>query len=206
MLNKIIKKISSHRIKPEGKDRKTSVLLALVPVNGEYHILFEKRSLEMNTQPGEICLPGGKNEDGESPEISAIRETMEELNIKEDSIEIFGEIDPIITPFNLIIYPFVGTVKISDIKSIDFNPAEVDHVFTVPVSFFMQHDPTIYYVGNSMDFPDGFPFEKIPGGRDYPWRKGQYKISFYEYDDYLIWGITARIVNNFINIIKGLSD
>ena len=89
---------------------------------------------------------------------------------------------------------------------IKFNPDEVDHLFTVPLQFFMDHPPEIYRVDNKMIFPEDFPFSRIPMERDYPWKKGYYKIAFYQYQGYTIWGITARIINNFVRIIKGLPE
>ena len=159
----------------------------------------------MNSQPGEICLPGGKRENDELPIISALRETTEELNIKESQIEIFGGISPIITPFNLVIYPFIGKIHLNSIEDINYNKDEVDHIFLIPLQYFIDHKATVYKIKNKMGFPDDFPFDRIPNGKDYNWKEGYYIISFYEYNDYVIWGITAKIINNFIDIIKGLS-
>jgi len=41
----------------------------------------------------------------------------------------------------------------------------------------------------------------IQKGRDYPWGKGQYPVYFYTYEDKIIWGLTARIINNFVNLL-----
>ena len=38
---------------------------------------------------------------------------------------------------------------------------------------------------------DNFPFDKVPGGKEYPWARGEYEVLFYEYDDRIIWGLTA---------------
>ena len=205
MLNDIKKSINAHRIKLEGKNKITAVLLPLIKKNDELHILFEMRSFNLKSQPGEVCLPGGKKEDGELPILSALRETKEELNLKENQIEIYGGIDTIITPFNLIIHPFVGCLDIDDIKEIKYSKDEVDHIFTVPLQFFIDNSPAIYYVKNDFKFSSDFPFRKIPEKENYPWKEGTYSVGFYEYDGYIIWGITAKIVNNFVNIIKGLS-
>ena len=206
MLSNIKKIISNHHITPEGNNKMTSVFLPLIEIDSELHIVFEVRSHTLNSQPGEICLPGGKNEDDELPILSAIRETSEELELNEEDIEVFGGIDPIITPFNLIVYPFVGKLNVESFESIHYNHDEVDHLFSVPLRFFMDHPPEIYKVDNKMIFPNNFPFHRIPLKENYPWKKGFYKIAFYQYESYTIWGITARIINNFVRIIKGLPD
>ena len=51
-------------------------------------------------------------------------------------------------------------------------------------------------VNIKFDIPDDFPFEHIVGGRNYPWSVGKQPELFYFYDKYVIWGFTARIVNN----------
>jgi len=205
MYEEIKKIIINHQVLPEGNNKITAVLLPLIQVNDETHILFEKRSYTLNTQPGEICLPGGKREDGELPILSAHRETMEELNLDENQIEIYGGIDPVVTPFNLIIYPFVGSLVATKIEDIKYNKDEVDHVFSVPLSYFMKNPPKKYMIKNKMIFPDDFPFDKIPNNKNYSWRDSTYSVIFYEYNGYVIWGLTAKIINNFIDIIKGLS-
>jgi 8-oxo-dGTP pyrophosphatase MutT (NUDIX family) len=75
----------------------------------------------LNTQPGEICFPGGGIEKNETPMKSSIRETCEELNIDESNIRVIGSTDYIITPFNLILYPFVGILENIDFKNINFS-------------------------------------------------------------------------------------
>ncbi len=205
MLSDIKKIIKSHAIQPEGPYKITAVLLPLVFLEGELHLLFEVRNLEMKTQPGEVCFPGGKKEDGEMPILSALRETVEELGLPENKIEIFGGIDTIVTPFNMIVHPFVGSLLIEDLEELRINPAEVDHVFTVPLRFFEENEPQIHHGENRFAFDEAFPYEKIPFGESYPWKVGRYPVHFYTYGGRVIWGITARITRNFISIIKGLS-
>lgn len=201
-LDNIYNKLKSRKPVPEGNYKSYGVLIPLIYVNDNIHLLFEVRSESLKTQPGEICFPGGKIEENESPLQSAIRETCEELNIKESDIEIIGQTDYIVTPFNLIIYPFVGFIKNIDIKNINFNLDEVGSIFTVPMDFFVNNSPEKYFVKNNLEMSQDFPFEKIQNGKVYNFRSGKYPISFYEYDKHIIWGITARIINNVMNILN----
>lgn len=59
---------------------KAAVLVPLVQVDGEWHVLFEVRSLTMRKQPGDISFPGGKLDGGETAQEAALRETYEELD------------------------------------------------------------------------------------------------------------------------------
>ncbi|MDY4135926.1 MAG: coenzyme A pyrophosphatase, partial [Terrisporobacter sp.] len=47
-----------------------------------------------------------------------------------------------------------------------------------------------------------FPYDKIPHKDEYKFAEGEYPVWFYEYKDYVIWGITARILENFLEFIR----
>ncbi len=182
-----------------------SVLLPLVYLEHELHILFEVRSQLLNNQPGEICFPGGRIEDNEEPIESAVRETMEELNISHKQIEILGELDTLTTPFNMVLYSFCGLLKdIDSIHTLDFNKQEVASVFTVPVSELLKTPPISYPMSVVFDGKDGFPYHLIENGREYKWKSGNYPVHFFQYKDHVIWGLTAKILNSFLSIISDI--
>lgn len=176
-----------------------SVLVPIVHTSAGKCLLFEIRSEKLNSQPNEICFPGGKIEGMESPQHAAVRETSEELLIPENSVKIIGELDTIVAPFNRIIYAFVGEIFE---YSGTFNPDEVKNVFFVPLSFFEKTKPTRNFLDIKMKPGIDFPYENIPEGRNYPWGKGRYPVYFYIYEDKIIWGITARIVHNLFSILS----
>ena len=57
----------------EEKFRQYSVFVPMIDILGVTYLLFEKRSNKLRRQPGEICFPGGKREDGESFQECAVR-------------------------------------------------------------------------------------------------------------------------------------
>jgi 8-oxo-dGTP pyrophosphatase MutT (NUDIX family) len=181
------------------ESKEFSVLIPIVHDQGQPCILFQVRSGDLLKQPNEICFPGGKIEFTESPCAAAIRETCEELLVKEENIETLGEMDTLITPFNTIIYPF--TALLHDYQG-TFSSDEVQEVFLVPLNFLLDYKPLCSYLDVQMKPKDDFPFEKIQYGRDYPWAQGKYPVYIYEYQDKIIWGITARILKNFIELIS----
>src|SRR5699024_8385169 len=101
-------------------------------------LLFEKRSKKLNNQPGEICFPGGKLEQGETMKECVVRETMEELLIHKSQIELLGPGDIFVSPFNIMIHPFIGILK--DYED-SFSKDEVDSIIKVPLEFFRSNDP-----------------------------------------------------------------
>lgn len=201
-LDNIYEKFESRTATPEGMYTSYAVLIPLIFVDDELHLLFEVRSEKLNTQPGEICFPGGKIEENETNMESAIRETCEELNIKDSNIEILGATDFVVTPFNLILYPFIGVLNNMATKDINYNQDEVGSIFTVPLDFFINNDPEIHYFKTKLDVSKKFPFNKIQNGKVYNFRSGKYPIYFYEYNNNVIWGMTARIIKNFVDILN----
>lgn len=197
-MEKIKRIFENRQEKPIGKYKKSAVMILLTEENGEIYILFEKRAITLKRQPGDICFPGGSLEKNEEPIETAIRETMEELNVQKSDIEIIGNMDYMITPYFTIIYPFVGKLNTNII-----NPSkeEVDHVFKVPLSYFIKNEPKCYKGYITQKFKEDFPFHLIEGGKKYKFSKGYINQYFYNYKNYIIWGFTARIIKSFIEII-----
>lgn len=201
-IRQIEEKIKDRIPRPIDIVHNFGVLIPLIEIDGEIHILYELRSHDMSTQPGEISFPGGKVEKGESYKQASIRETMEELNIERDNIEVLGQLDYFVSYSNITIYSFLGKLNGINVDDLNPNKAEVDHVFTVPLKFFLENEPDIYYLNLKTDLNDEFPYNLIPNGRDYKWRKGRQTVMFYYYKDYIIWGFTAKMTKKLIEIIK----
>lgn len=179
--------------------KKASVLIPIVKKENSYYILFEVRSKNLRFQPNEISFPGGKIESGEDPYNTAIRETCEELGTFSDNIEVISELDLLVTPMNLIVHPYLGYIK--DIKDLNINKDEVDHIFLVPITYLLENKPT-YFDNEIQIIPhDDFPYDIIPNKGDYKFAVGKYDVFFYKYNNYVIWGITAKILENFLNLI-----
>ena len=182
----------------ESRFRKYAVLAPIVETADGKCLLFEKRSAHLRRQPGEICFPGGKLESGEDPLRCAVRETTEELRVEERQIDVLGPGDIFVSPFNIIIYPFIGALK--EYRN-TYNPDEVAEVLAVPIGFFLKNPPETYGSTIVNRLPEGFPYERIPGGEHYPWASGSYDVLFYQYNDLVIWGITAYIVQSAVGLI-----
>lgn len=200
---KEIKELVKRReIGPIDVKREFSVLIPLIDIDGELHILYELRAKHMDRQPREISFPGGAVEDGETFEQAALRETMEELNISRDNIEIFSELDYLVSPSGMRINCFLGEISNIEVDKLRPNIYEVDHVFTVPLKYFLETEPDEYPVRFKRNLSADFPYNLIPNGRDYNWDKNVDNIYFYRYREYNIWGFTARMTKNFIDILK----
>ncbi|HLQ97498.1 MAG TPA: CoA pyrophosphatase [Candidatus Dormibacteraeota bacterium] len=181
--------------------RKFAVLLPLVEVEGETHILFEVRSMNLRSQPGDICFPGGKvDQEDKNTRHAALRETSEELGISMTKIDDVIPLDFMVSDFGRIIYPYVGRLK--TIEKIIPNKDEVEETFTVPLSFFLQTNPKKYKVNFEVKPEEAFPYDLIIGGENYDWRTHQMEEIFYKYNGKVIWGLTARILTHFVSLLE----
>ncbi|OIU71392.1 NUDIX hydrolase [Rossellomorea aquimaris] len=179
-----------------------AIFVPLIKVDGETHILFEVRSYNMRRQPGEICFPGGRVDRADrDAESAAIRETSEELGIDQQSISGIQPLDYLVSPFGTIIYPFAGILN-ADVEDLDPNKAEVEQIFTSPLSELQKKEPELYNIEFRMEPEKGFPYKSIPGGENYDFQARKMKEHFYYYEDKVIWGLTARILHHFIKLIS----
>ena len=180
---------------------RSAVVVPLVDINGELHVLFEVRSLTMRKQPGDISFPGGKIDATDaSPQAAALRELYEELSVPPSSVDVLAELSPLIISPSFVIYPFVAKVDMREVNTL--NRDEVAEVFTVPLQWLLDCDPDLHHVFMKPTPADGFPFDKIMNGEDYEWRARAMDEWFFEYNDYVIWGLTARILKYFLERIQ----
>ena len=180
-----------------------AVLVPLVEKDGELHILYEVRAESLKRQPGEVCFPGGRIENNESAEECAVRETSEELNVKKSDIRVIAQMDFLHTYSNFTLYSLLGIIDYGVVSKAEVNPDEVKEIFLVPVSFFAENEPEMYYFDVLPNIGPDFPYEKINLKDGYNWRKGRSTVPIYRYGDRVIWGLTARITNHLMDLVTG---
>ena len=183
---------------------KYAVMIPLILEDDQWKIIYELRAMDLKRQPGEISFPGGRVEKGETFRQAAIRETMEELLIERKNINLIGELDYLVSNGSYTIYCFMGIITEIEAKDINPNKGEVDHIFTVPLEFFMKNQPDEYFLKLETKKNAEFPYNLIPNGEDYNFNSGKHSVLFYKYKDYNIWGYTAKMTRHFMNIIKDI--
>jgi 8-oxo-dGTP pyrophosphatase MutT (NUDIX family) len=194
----------------------SAVLVPLIKIDDKFHLLFQLRCKHIR-QGGDVCFPGGiyDSENDKDMKDTVIRETCEELGTTADKIEIYGQLDKIITNMGLVVEPFVGFIKVQSIEEFDINKNEVERIFTVPVSFFLNNEPEKYKVKlmvHPTDIDINGNEEVLLPSKDLgfteiyhkPWGKYKYDVFVYKTDYGVIWGITAKLILNMMKILKGL--
>ena len=160
-----------------------AVLILLVRNNGKWHILYTRRTNNVKTHQGEVSFPGGGfEEQDQSLRETALRETWEEIGINPSEIKIYGSLPPTKTISNFMVYPFVGVIE--ELPALKVNKNEVEKVFLIPLDWLM--DQRNYY---EKDVEIGT-------------RTAKGVLHYEVFDNELLWGLTARITQQLIQLIK----
>jgi len=180
MLDSIKQKLKQINLIDATKYKKAGVLILLLKKIEEegYQLLFTKRSEHLNTHSGEVSFPGGKWEESDASLYeTALRESKEEINLNLENVTKLGSLNFLLSRHKIEVNPFVGYLE----KSQDFKGNfEIDEIFTVPVSFLMNHKNITYKEFNRKDLKVYIPSWVYNGNR--------------------IWGLTAMIAADFLNI------
>ena len=183
----------------------TKEAAVLIPIikdkNQQLHLLFQVRSSNLTWQPGDVCFPGGSVEPNDaSPTQTAIRETVEELGILQDQIHIYGQLPDFWAVLGFKIYPIVG--EITSLANIQLNPQEVEKIFTVPITWFIDHPPIYGDIEITQQPAKNFPLQLFSTQQQHWPQRSQRTLLFYQYQSYTIWGLTAQIIQTFLDTTK----
>jgi 8-oxo-dGTP pyrophosphatase MutT (NUDIX family) len=142
--------------------------------------LLTQRTLKVQTHKGQISFPGGvQNTADEDLLQTALRETREEIGLQSDRVFVLGEFDEYLSITGLVVTPFLGWI--SEPLELRLNPDEVDEILKVPFSVFRDH--RLLRVERQV-------------------RAGlEQEIYFYNYEGREVWGLTARIIRDFLQMI-----
>jgi len=167
--------------------RRAAVLIPLFKTASEFRILFTKRTDTVDAHKGQISFPGGKIEDEDaSPLETALREADEEIGLSRKDVTVLGQMDDARTlSSSYIVHPFVGLIPYPyDFKT---SVQEVRELIEVPFQVFLSGDsagentPVVY---------EGVTYQSLA----------------YYYRGEGIWGATARIMRNLVDLVKGKLD
>jgi 8-oxo-dGTP pyrophosphatase MutT (NUDIX family) len=158
-----------------------AVLIPCFIKNGEYHILFIQRTDKVRDHKSQISFPGGALETTDaSLQACALRETEEEIGVKRDAVKVIGRLDDMATAgTRYIISPFVGVIPYP--YSFKVDEFETEEIIEVPLSALLAEG----CMEEGTALVDGKPIESY----------------FYRYGKWVIWGATARILNQFLGIL-----
>jgi 8-oxo-dGTP pyrophosphatase MutT (NUDIX family) len=157
-----------------------AVLVPLFKKGEGCHLLFTKRSEEVKYHKGEISFPGGVVDEQDAElEETALREAFEEIGLQKSDVQIIGLLDDTVTRTEFIVTPIVAffpypyPFKISEV--------EIAELIEVPLASLLDKECLSER-------------EIIRGGR-------KEVVYAYQYGKNIIWGATARILKQFLDLI-----
>ena len=168
------KSIDDDSLKP------AAVLVLIYPKDGDHYVVLNKRSQAVEHHKGEISFPGGARDPEDKDFLeTALRETHEEMGVDPSDVTVLGELDDVVTISKYGVRVFVGTVPYP--YPFIASRREIDELIEVPIRHLL--DPT--YQREEVRWLDGIPT----------------KTYSYVYDDHIVFGATARIVQQFLEML-----
>ena len=157
-----------------------AVLLPIYWREGQYYLLFTKRTQKVREHKGQISFPGGAYQEGDETLVNtALRECTEEIGLMAEEVEILGDLDDIVTrTSNYVLSPVVALIPWP--YQFKVNREEIEEIIEVPISALLDKD----YQRQETEIIDG---EAVTS-------------YFYHYRGRVIWGATARILKQFLDI------
>jgi 8-oxo-dGTP pyrophosphatase MutT (NUDIX family) len=158
-----------------------AVLVPLFRKGEDCHLLFTKRSEQVKYHKGEISFPGGVvDEEDAELERTALREAFEEIGLKQDDVQIIGALDDIMTITEFIVTPIVGLFPYP--YPFNVSKVEISELIEVPLASLLD--------------ADCFSEREI-------FRGDRKEVVYaYQYGEHIIWGATARILKQFLDLIS----
>jgi 8-oxo-dGTP pyrophosphatase MutT (NUDIX family) len=165
---------------------RAAVLIPLYFKNNEYFIMFTRRTQNVSTHKGQISFPGGVRDRSDTSLLeTALRESMEEVGITPNSVEIIGQLDDFLTHVSyFVISPFIGLIPWP--YQFTLSESETAEIIHVPVSALLEK--TCMSEGNEI-----VDDKLVPA-------------CFYTHNGNIIWGATARILQQFLKIWRAAAD
>ena len=158
----------------------SAVLILLFPNNNTFNFILTLRSKKVETHKGQISLPGGAQEQNESLEKTALRETEEEIGVSPETIELIGRLSTLYVPFSgFDIHPYVGWA--TEMPEINISVEEVDKIISVPVTELI--DSNNLRIKNTS-------LRGIP-----------VKMPYFNLKNEIVWGATSMILSEFKQLI-----
>lgn len=162
--------------------KQSSILLLLFPEGDHLYTCLTKRPRTMRYHPGQISFPGGKVEKEDiSAEMTALREAREEVGLDHTQIEILGKLsDLYVEVSKFSIQPFLAWADQKPDFVVDFG--EVEELILFPVSDFVLNE--------------------LISETEMETVSGPLQIKYYPFNGEIVWGATAMILSELIEILK----
>jgi len=163
--------------------RAAAVLLLIYPHEGQWHLPLTLRPSHLADHAGQVSLPGGTIEPGETTAQAALREFHEELGDAGLPLDLLGALSPLyVRASNFLVTPWVAAAE----RRPQFvpNPAEVEEVLEVPLCHLLG--------------PAHF------GNHPCHHQKHSYLAPHFDFHGHRVWGATCMILGELVTLLEGV--
>ena len=161
--------------------RRAAVLLLLYPGLDEVALPLTLRRTTLSAHAGQISLPGGALDAGESVEAAALREADEEIGVDPATVHLLGTLSTLwVSVSNFLVTPVVGVAR--EAPAFRLHEREVDTLIETPVRRLL--DPSAVLWSHRQRGS-----ERI----DYP---------YFDIDGHAVWGATAMMLGEFVDLFE----
>jgi 8-oxo-dGTP pyrophosphatase MutT (NUDIX family) len=155
----------------------------LYPHEATWHVPLTLRPAHLAAHAGQVSLPGGAVEPGETTAAAAVREFHEELGDDGQPIDLLGALSPLyVQASNYLVTPWVAAAAAR--PRLTPNPAEVEEVLEVPLSHLF--DPA--HFGSHLRQHQG----------------RSYSAPHFLFQSHRIWGATCMILGELVTVLEEL--
>ncbi len=157
--------------------RTAAGLLLVYPAADSPHVVLTVRASELPHHAGQVSLPGGAVERGETIEEAALREAEEEVGIRPAAVRVLGRLSPLHIPVSG--FALHAVVGVTDGRPpLRPEPGEVERILEVPV--------------------DTFRDASLLGRFTREYRGRPYEVPFFGLGPDRLWGATAMVLSEFL--------
>ena len=150
-------------------------------------LILTRRHAALGSHAGQWALPGGRIDDGETPEQAALRELAEEVGLDCPPSAVLGRLDDFVTHSGYAITPIV--VWGGEARNLRANPGEVDSIHRIPIDEFMRTDaPWLDPIEDSIH-----PMLRMPVGDS--WIAAPTAALLYQFRELCIAGRPTRVAH-----------
>lgn len=157
-----------------------AVLVPITDNPDNPEMIFTLRSAKLNTHRGQVAYPGGMRDKEDTSLLhTALRETHEEIGLPPEQVQVIAPLSQVMSLHRILVTPYVGVIP--EDHPLQANPDEIESIFRVPISFFLEdrreRTDALSYIDST------------------------FYVPCYQWQHYQIWGMSALVLVDFLNAV-----